>query len=737
MHSPTPAGWSRVLPQLGAGRLRTGLRDARDRLVASDPGLGRLRQALRAVLAVGTTVLVESLYARALGLPVTMAVLLGAIVAMLASTLVSEPSRTATLGTMAGVPIAASLGVTLGVVTSTRHVLGLVTFVVVSFAAVWVRRFGPRWFTYGFLTWQGFFFALFLHPPLTALPFLLSAVVVASAWVALLLVTVLRGNPRVRLRRTVEALRARARAGIAAMIDVLEEPDAPGPQRRLRTQLVQLSEIALLMDGQLADPRAVPTGLRRGQVRRWAVDIEIAMDEAAAAVVDLARHKDQLPAGQLGEIVHLLQSLGWGAGEQARHRVDTLGELGPSHVPALRRLTWAASDLLRLVEQWDTGQLDDPTTTRADEDPLDAADGDADFEPVVTLFAGNLPGSAAVASNLFEDTGDRARWSFARLELTTRQAVQAALAAALAILVGELISAQRYYWAVIAAFIAFTGASNAGETFRRSIARVAGTMAGLVGAIALAHVTTGHPIAVLTALFACIFLAFYVQRLSYAAMIFFITLLLGQMYTLLNTFTDAVLVLRLEETAAGAAIGVAVSVLVLPTGTRATARAARSGFLVQLADLLDGCADHLRADRSTDLLALAVALDAWGRQVVNTYRAVARGGLVGVDRGRLRHRLSVLGACGGHARALAVVVTESGIASPALATACCDLAAQARSLAALGALPAPSELGASVVEARERVTTLVATLADESSGTRPASIEIGRVADALTLVATT
>ena len=77
-------------------------------------------------------------------------------------------------------------------------------------------------------------------------------------------------------------------------------------------------------------------------------------------------------------------------------------------------------------------------------------------------------------------------------------------------------------------------------------------------------------------------------------MIFFFTLMLGQMYTLLNTFTDAVLVLRLEETAAGAAIGVAVSVLVLPTGTRATARAARSGFLHQLADLLDGCADHLR-----------------------------------------------------------------------------------------------------------------------------------------------
>ncbi len=735
MHPPTVAGWSRVLPLAGAGRLRTALRDSRDRLVASDPGLGRLRQGLKAVLAVGTTVLVESVYARVLGLPPTLAVLIGAIVAMLASTLVSEPSRTQTAKTMAGVPVAASVGATLGVVTSARHVLGLVTFVVVSFVAVWVRRFGPRWFTYGFLAWQGFFIALFLHPPLAALPFLIGAIVVASAWVGLLLLTVLRGNPRVRLRRTVEALRARSRAGIAAMLEVLEDPDAPGPQRRLRTQLVQLSEIALLMDGQLADPRAVPAGLRRGQVRRWTVDLEIAMDEAAAAVVDLARHKDELPAGQLSDIRLLLQALGWGIGEQAYLRIDTLEQESTTQIPGLRRLTWAATDLLRLVEQWDTGRLDDPSANRADEDPLDTTETDADFEPVVTLFAGNLPGSAAVASSVFEDDRSHGWWSPARLKLTTRQAVQAALAAALAIIVGESISPQRYYWAVIAAFIAFTGASNSGETLQRSVARVVGTMAGLVGAIALAHVTTGRPVAVLTALFACIFLAFYLQQLSYAAMIFFITLLLGQLYTLLNTFTDAVLVLRLEETAAGAAIGVAVSILVLPTGTRATARAARSGFLFQLADLMDGCADHLRGNRNSDLLALTVGLDAWGRQVVNTYRAVARGGLIGVDRGRLRHRLSVLGACGAHSRALAAVMSESRVVSPELATACSELGAQSRALGDLGALPAPSELGAEVAAARERVTTLAAVLATEDPQARPASIEIGRIADALTLVA--
>ncbi len=494
MQPITRAGAFRGLPEAGAARARAAIQDAGDRLVASDPGLGRLRQALKAVLAVATTVLVELVYARVLGVPPTLAVLIGAIVAMLVATSVSEPSRTATLRTMAGVPLAASAGAALGVATATQHLLGLVTFVLVSFAAVWVRRFGPRWFTYGFLGWQGFFFALFLHPPLAALPFLVGAIVVASTWVGLLLLTVLRGNPQVRLRRTVDALRARARAGISAMLDVLEEPDADAPRRRLRGQLVQLSEIALLMDGQLGDPRAVPAGLRPGQVRRWAVDIEIAMDEAAAAVLDLARHKDQLPAQLVGDIRRLLRSLGWGVSEQAHQWVATLEQETRSQVAGVRRLVWAATDLLHLVEQWSTAELDDPATNRTDRgDPLDESEDASAFEPVITLFSGNLPGSAAVASSAVEESEGRSWWSPSRLRLTTRQAVQAALAAALAIVAGEAISPQRYYWAVIAAFIAFTGASNTGETFQRSVARVAGTMAGLVGAIASGARDHGPP----------------------------------------------------------------------------------------------------------------------------------------------------------------------------------------------------------------------------------------------------
>lgn len=126
-----------------------------------------------------------------------------------------------------------------------------------------------------------------------------------------------------------------------------------------------------------------------------------------------------------------------------------------------------------------------------------------------------------------------------------------------------------------------------------------------------------------------------------------------------------------------------------------------ASLLRQPADLLDGCADHLRLDRDADLLALTVGLDAWGRQVVQSYHA----GLIGVDRGRLRHRLSLLGACGSQPRALASVVTESGIASPEPAIARAALVAQSCSLAGAGALPTPSQLAAAVANAHERITS--------------------------------
>ena len=716
-----------------SSRAREQLRDARDRFLASDPGWVRARQGLRAAVAVGTTLLVELGAARLTGRPAVLPVLMGAVVALITSTGIRETRRRAVRRVMGLALGMAAGGVSLGVLTSQLHLLGLIAFVAVSFVAVWVRRFGPRWFSLGFVAWQGFFFALFLRPPVSELPYLLLSVTLSAVWVGLLLSTVLFDNPRGKLRRVVAALRARARAGIAAAIDVLDNPGELRQVRRLRRQLTSLREIALLVDGLLADPRALPAGAGPGRMRRWTVDVEIGMDELCSAVLDVADLRSGLPEQAVVSVRRLLTELGWGepvAGRQAAVRVAD----ADADVPAMRRMSLAATFLLDTVARWDSGALSAMAAPDTSPDPLD----EAEFDTAVTLVQGNLPGTAVLAQQALDrriGVGPPRPHRLGRqpLSLTNRQAIQAAVAAGLAIVAGEAISTSRFYWAVIAAFVTFAGTATSGESVKKASGRITGTLIGLGVGVVGAELTRGHPPLAIAVILVCIFLAFLLQPVSTTAMIVFITVLLGQLYTLLGTYSEEILMLRVAETAAGAGIGIGVSLLVLPSHSRATLREARRAFCRQLAELLDGCAQALAGQTPRrDLLASTVALDAAGRQLVRTRQALTRGRLFGADRMALRHRVSILGACAAAARALSVEV-DPRRPQATLAEAVGLLAAHARQLAAAGGL-AISRVDRSDPSS---TTAAVRTLCEQSAeldGATPSNRAVRRLADSMGLL---
>ena len=77
------------------------------------------------------------------------------------------------------------------------------------------------------------------------------------------------------------------------------------------------------------------------------------------------------------------------------------------------------------------------------------------------------------------------------MDMTTRQAVQVASPARWPSSLGRELSATRYYWAVIAAFIMFTGTATRSETFVKGLNRMLGTLFGLVASIWLADLTAG------------------------------------------------------------------------------------------------------------------------------------------------------------------------------------------------------------------------------------------------------
>jgi hypothetical protein len=150
---------------------------------------------------------------------------------------------------------------------------------------------------------------------------------------------------------------------------------------------------------------------------------------------------------------------------------------------------------------------------------------------------------------------------------TTRQAFQATAACAFATAAGELLSYERWYWAVGAAWWIFVNTASRGETLVRGFRRVFGTVTGLVAGLLVAVPVHGAPAPTAALVAVCVFGIFYSAPLSYSWMMFFVTVMAGLLYGLLGVLHPGLLGLRLAETGVGA-LGAALAVaLVLPVTT--------------------------------------------------------------------------------------------------------------------------------------------------------------------------
>lgn len=659
-----------------------------DRVVASDPGLQRLRMALSVAVAMSTTIGVEYglgrlTHAGARGLLV--AILLGTVMAMLGSMALGGGTRPwAKVRTAVLFPVAMLVGMLPGTVVAGHTGLMLGVFVLVMFVAVFVRRFGPAYFFYGFMMWMGYFFAVFLHARLSDLPSLLVAVVVSTVWNLLLSVTVLRTHPRRTLDRVQRAYGARARAVASVCAELLESRHATERRvarlrRTLHSRQLRLAEAALMVEGWSAEPGALPAGWSASALRRRLLDAHLLIDEFATAAESLVLTRGRL-TGSAAEIAKHLARREYRIAERlavallALDQAETDDDMAPGRDCFAQHLANAALGFTALAARAGS--------------PPDTGDAD-EFAPAVALANGGLPGSGAVAL----DVAARAGWDrLNRISLTSRQAVQVAVAGGLAILAGRELSETRYYWAVIAAFIAFGGTATRAETSIKAGNRVLGTVLGLGVGVGLVHLTDGHTIWALVVIVVSMACGFYVVNVSYAGMIFFVTVMVAQLYSQLHEFTTGLLVLRLGETAIGAAIGIAVAVVVLPTGTRDTVDVARQRYFSALAALLRVAAGRFGghaagASVTGDLDALTRAVDLRLQQLALVARpltrSVARPLVRGDNPHTVRHRLVLYAALTRQGRALALEArgARDRAPQPVISRACAALADAAELLA--------------------------------------------------------
>lgn len=153
---------------------------------------------------------------------------------------------------------------------------------------------------------------------------------------------------------------------------------------------------------------------------------------------------------------------------------------------------------------------------------------------------------------------------------TTRQAFQATAACAFALAIGQVLSEERWYWAVGTAWWIFVNTTSRGETLVRGFRRVLGTVVGVAAGVLIAIPLHGAPAPTAALVAVCVFAIFYTAAVSYSWMILAVTLMAGLLYGLLGVLDPGLLALRLAETAVGALGAALAVVLVLPVTTHAT-----------------------------------------------------------------------------------------------------------------------------------------------------------------------
>jgi len=259
--------------------------------------------------------------------------------------------------------------------------------------------------------------------------------------------------------------------------------------------------------------------------------------------------------------------------------------------------------------------------------PIDSGSAHADtdrpaFESSVELAGGWLPGSSAVSAQASAERGPEAQrgsgpwyqahwWDRVAVAPNVRVAVQIGVAVTGAIVLGEFLSERRFYWAVIAAFITFMGANNTGEQLRKGLARVVGTVVGVLIGATLAHLVGDRTDLAIVVILVALFFGLYLVRISYAFMVIGVTIMVSQLYVQLDEFSNHLLLLRLEETALGAGIAALTVICILPLRTGRVALVAARQYLDALSAVVQSSVQQLQDPRTpSELRGLLRHLDA-------------------------------------------------------------------------------------------------------------------------------
>ena len=602
-----------------------------DWLEAADPGALRRHHAARAALASLTAWLIVHLVIGwvagkpmpAVGLYAVTMCFVGALVIVDSSRADRQRTQLLSIATAAVALILASLLRGSGALYSAV----LLALIFVSYAA---RRRGLRLGELALVLTMCLYFAGGSGVTWGNLAWFLFAVVIGVVSLWLWQFVLLPYDPRRSLRNSVQAFYRRAAALVAAVDAGLETTPAPASAasvakdltRRLRHVKLSRRVIEDQFPGVLAPGGWTPAQLSQLQLALFNTEqgltrmVAGANDPAQLAGIPgeiwtpLRRRLRALQEALVAGSQESMQALAAeDAALQAEVRIYASAALGEGRAATDTSVPWVAA-ALRLI----TGSVQ--VAQAAGRVRQLAADQEAGGQSTAAQAGtgANTPNRPAPPSVRL----------FGKLHVhpTTVLGLQAVVATGLAMLAARLLNVDHSNWVFWTAFVVIAGST--GESLRKMLLRVLGTVAGATIGVALALLTPDNTVFVVLFAAACVFMTIYSSPVSYPQMVFWLNLGFVMVYTRLGAQALDLLFAKPSTTLLGALVAALVVVFVFPIRTVDRFKVAVARFLGAVDGYVAAFVDAVTSGENTQPLDVAQAkVAATYAQVEQTLPGVA------------------------------------------------------------------------------------------------------------------
>ncbi|MEO9327810.1 FUSC family protein [Gordonia aurantiaca] len=534
-------------------------------LTTHDPGAARLRKAARGASAMAIGALLVLALRTVTDVPAAAEISAGFLSLWATVGAVKDTTARARIVTTVALLVPGCAAALVACLLHPWPIARAIAFVVIAGAAAWTTRYGPRGSALGFFGFFTFFFAVIMRADLEALPVIWTLVAVAVVSALLVRLVLIPDRPGRELESLLRSLRACADDLLRVAVESSGEPERD--RDRLGAAITRLSAATnATAVWQKNYDAARYTDVDDATLSLRVATLHLSCEQAALTVADAGAapgRPDSTVAQSVSWVRDVLRSPSGAAPTVGGHdaTVATLGVVAS-----------AAADLSAIEVRHRRRTMVPPAPS----------------------------GSSSRTPKPKTPRPD-----------TTRYALQVMVACSVAVVVGDLISASRWYWAVLSAFMVFNGMATRGAILTKAVKRVKGTVVGLAIGIAMLLIIGEHPVIQYVIVVSAVFFAFYLGAVSYTWTILFITVVLTNSYDLLGVLNRHIVEWRVEETLCGAVVGAAAAFLVLSTPTSPVLDSKLRAYFDALVDLAEAATKAItdsatRPDTSAILHAVRV-----------------------------------------------------------------------------------------------------------------------------------